>query len=330
MENLLRLQIDHRLISHWLQETYWYIAPLNNGLRGQDWIAVTNLRRTFFWAALYLSLILVLGQADYIGRPIINFSSYFYLMAMVGVPVTLFFPGVTRVSSKIPMVVWGGAYLLLLFLLDRNLSTTSDELSIVILEFILLETGIWLAHQLALQINHAESVMDELAVSAFPHRAQDLDDASQRVKIEFTRSRRYQRPLALLLLEVDPDIQRSNGEVLKNIQYDIVNRFTSARVGQIIDDRIRSTDLVLRDRQWSYVIICPETGYESVLLLAHRITEAVKEKTGLSVLWGIAAFPEEALTFEDMLKKARQRLEMGESLEAVPSQENARKEITNA
>ena len=44
------------------------------------------------------------------------------------------------------------------------------------------------------------------------------------------------------------------------------------------------------------------------LLLARRITQAVKEKTGLSVMWGIAAFPEEALTFDDMLKKARERL----------------------
>jgi GGDEF domain-containing protein len=199
----------------------------------------------------------------------------------------------------------------------------------VVLELVLLETGIWLAHQLALQINHAESVMDELAVGAFPHRAQDFDEASQRVRIEFTRSRRYHRPLALLLIEVDPEVHRANGEVLKNIQYDIVNRFTSARIGQIIDDRLRSTDLVLRDRQWSYAIICPETDHASVLLLARRISEAVREKTGLSVLWGIAAFPEEALTFDDMLQKARQRLVMSASLGDVSQQENARKEITN-
>jgi len=67
---------------------------------GQDWITVTNLRRSFFWAALYLALILVLGQADYIGKPIINFASYFYVVAMISVPVTLFFPGVTRFNEN--------------------------------------------------------------------------------------------------------------------------------------------------------------------------------------------------------------------------------------
>jgi hypothetical protein len=289
---------------------------------------VSNLRRTFFWAALYLALILVLGQADYIGKPAINFASYFYVVAMMGVPLTLFFPGVTRLSTKIPMLVWAGIYFLVLLVIDRNLTTTSSDLSIVVVEFVLLETGVWLAHQLAQQINHAESIMDELAVGAFPHRAQELDEASNRVKIEFTRSRRYHRPLAMLLMEVDPETQRENGQVLKNIQTDIVNRFTSARVGQIIDDRIRQTDLVLRDRQWSYVIICPETDYSSVLLLARRISEAVKEKTGYSILWGIAAFPEEALTFEDMMKKARERLTRGDVIDDISQKENTTKEIS--
>ena len=295
---------------------------------GQNWKTVTNLRRSFFWAALYLLVILVLGQADYINRPIINFANYFYIAAMIGVPVTLFFPGVTRVSTRIPMAVWGCIYLLLLFI-DRHRSINPNDLSIVILELVLLETGIWLAHQLAKQINHAESVMDELAIGAFPHRAQDLDEASHRVKIELTRSRRYRRPLALLLIEVDPEFHHKNSEAFKNIQYDITNRFTTARIGQIIDDRVRQTDLVLRDRRWSYVIICPETDYAGVLLLARRITEAIKKKADLSVLWGITAFPEEALTFEDMLKKARERLEASESLELLPQRENAEKEMSN-
>jgi hypothetical protein len=290
---------------------------------------VSNFRRSFFWTALYLALILVLGQADYIGKPIINFASYFYVMAMISVPLTLFFPGMTGVSTKVPLLVWAIIYGLLLVFINRRLSTTSNDLSIVVLEFVLLETGVWLAHQLARQINHAESLMDELAVGAFPHRAQELDKASNRVNIEFTRSRRYHRPLALLLMEVDPEIHKENGKVLKSIQSDIVNRFTSARIGQIVDDRIRKTDLVLRDRQWSYLVICPETDYSSVRLLARRISQTVREKTGYSILWGIAAFPEEALTFEDLMKKARQRLTHDNLIEEdMPTEENAPKEIS--
>lgn len=289
---------------------------------------MTNLRRSFFWAALYLATIFVLGQTDYFGRPIINFASYFYLAVMIGVPATLFFPSVSRVSSFVPLAIWAGIYLSLLLFINRGWSATSDDYSVIVLEFILLETGIWFAHRLALQITHAESLMDELAIDVFPHRAQELDEGSQRIKIEFTRSRRYHRPLSVLLMEVDPEYHKNNGEVLKSIQQDIMNRFTSARIGQIIDDRIRQTDLVLRDRRWCYVILCPETDFSGVLLLARRITNAVKEKTGLPVLWGTAAFPEEALTFDDLLKRARERLAQGEFIEDVHKHENAEKEIT--
>lgn len=269
---------------------------------------MTNLKRAFFWAAIYLAVIFVLGQADYTGRPIINFASYFYLAVMIAVPVTLFFPSISRVSSAVPLAICAGVYLVLLQMINRNLSANAGELPVIILEFVLLEAGVWFAHQLALQIGHAESIMDALALSAFPNRAHDIEAESQRIKIELTRSRRYHRPLSLIVIESESEDQKMTREMLKSVQQDLLNRFTSARVGQIIDDRIRQTDLVLRDHRGRFVILCPETNLENTILLAKRIGQAVKERTNLNVLWGVAAFPEEALTFDDLLQKATERL----------------------
>lgn len=275
---------------------------------------MTNLKRAFFWAAIYLAVIFVLGQSDYTGRPIINFASYFYLAVMIAVPVTLFFPSISRVSSFVPLSVWAGVYLVLLQIIDRDYSADPSEFSVIILEFVLLEAGVWFAHVLASQIGHAESIMDALALSAFPNRAHDIEAESQRIKIELTRSRRYHRPLSLIVIESESEDEKSTREMLKSVQQDLLNRFTSARVGQIIDDRIRQTDLVLRDHRGRFVILCPETNLENTILLAKRIAQAVKERTNLRVLWGVAAFPEEALTFDDLLQKASERLSHSDSL----------------
>jgi len=269
---------------------------------------MTNLKRSFFWAAIYLALIFVLGQADYAGRPIINFASYFFLAVIVAIPVTLFFPSISRVSVYVPLLIWAGVYLVLLQIINRSYSANRGELPVIVLEFVLLEVGVWFAHQLALQISHAESVMDALALSAFPNRANDIDSENQRIKIELTRSRRYHRPLSLVVIEAESEDEKTTREMLKSIQHDLLNRFTSARIGQIIDDRIRQTDLVLRDRRGRFIILCPETDLANASLLANRIAQAVKERISLNVLWGVAAFPEEALTFEDLLQKARERL----------------------
>jgi GGDEF domain-containing protein len=193
-------------------------------------------------------------------------------------------------------------------LIDRNLSANEGEFPVIILEFVLLEAGVWLAHQLALQIGHAESIMDALALSAFPNRAHNIEEEGKRIKIELTRSRRYHRPLSLVVIEAESEDQKLTREMLRSIQHDLLNRFTSARVGQIIDDRIRQTDLVMRDHKGRFVILCPETDLDNTILLAKRITQAVKERTSLHVLWGVAAFPEEALTFDDLLQKAIERL----------------------
>lgn len=269
---------------------------------------MTNLKRAFFWAAIYLAVVFVIGQTDYSGRPIINFASYFYLAVMIAVPVTLFFPSISRVSAFVPLLVWAGIYLVLLQIVDRNLSANEGEFSVIILEFVLLEAGVWFAHQLALQIGHAESIMDALALSAFPNRAHTVEEESQRIGIELRRSRRYHRPLSLVVIESESDDQKTTREMLRSIQHDLLNRFTSARVGQIIDDRVRQTDLVMRDHRGRFVVLCPETELENTILLAKRIAQAVKERTNLHVLWGAAAFPEEALTFDDLLQKATERL----------------------
>ena len=274
---------------------------------------MTNLKRAFFWAAIYMGIVFVLGQADYTGRPIINFASYFYLSVLIAIPVTLFFPSISRVPPFIPLLAWAGFYLVLLQIIDRDLSADPSEFAVIILEFVLLEAGVWFAHQLAMQIGHAESIMDALALSAFPNRAHNIEEESQRIKIELTRSRRYHRPLGLVVVESESEDQKTTREMLKSIQQDLLNRFTSARVGQIINDRIRQTDLVLRDPRGRFVVLCPETDLDSTILLANRIAQAVKERTNLNVLWGVAAFPEEALTFDDLLQKASERLHQTEA-----------------
>lgn len=269
---------------------------------------MTNLKRSFFGAAVYLAVIFVLGQADYAGRPLINFANYFYLAVLVAMPLTLFFPKISRISVYVPLLFWAVVYIVLLQLINRNYSANKDELPVIALEFMMLEIGVWFVHHLASQISHAESIMDALAVSAFPNRARDIDSEHQRIKIELTRSRRYHRPLSLVVIQSEADDEDLTQKVLQNIQHDLMSRFTSARVGQIIDERIRQTDLVLRDYQGRFVVLCPETDLSNATLLAKRISQAIKERTNLRVLWGVAAFPDEALTFDDLLQKARQRL----------------------
>ena len=267
---------------------------------------MTDLRKSFFGVVFYLLVVLVLGLLDRTDTPIINFAAYFYLTAIFCVTIMVFVPSLHKVSVVAPIVFWGAIYFALLRLIDRS-RTASVDVEVVLLELVLLETGVWLSYQLAVAIDRSESLMDLLAHGTFPHRAVEIDKASDIIKVEFSRSRRYHRPIALLVVNILPKDEEAVREMLKSLQRDMLSRLSSARIGQAISSVIRQTDLLIRDHVGMYMVLCPETNLENAGLLAIRIQTTVEGKTGLSVKCGIAAFPDEALTFDDLLHAARER-----------------------
>jgi GGDEF domain-containing protein len=279
---------------------------------------MSNLRRSILLAALYLVAIFLLGESDYVGRQIINFASYFYLVVMIAMPVTLLLPLVSRLPVFVPLIFWASVYMAVAQLVDRSISA-DNSLAILLLEFGLLEVGVWIFWQLAVQLENAESLMDSLALSAYPNRTLDIDAAVPQIRVELTRSRRYHRPLSLIVLQPDPEEFHSIQEMMHSIQQDLLKRFSFARIGQVVDEQLRQTDLLMRDRVGRLIILCPETDVESSTMLARRIAQEVENKTGVRMLWGTSAFPDEALTFDDLLQKARERL-AHVSVEAVEQQ----------
>lgn len=265
---------------------------------------MSTLKQSIFWVAFYLVVIATLAQFDYSDTPIIDFAKYFYFAAIIVVPATIFFPSISKVSVYIPMAIWGCIYLVLLQVLDRTASAPNSSFAIVLLEFILIEAGAWLGYQLAYGISHAESVMDAMALTAFPNRTQHIDDASKQIKIEFTRCRRFHRPLSLLVLQMPLEDPLHLKAMLANIQHDLWSRFSFARIGQIIDEHVRQTDMVFRDRGNRFIILCPETTHDNIKVLANRISEAIEHRVNVRVVWGGAGFPDDAINFDDLLDVA--------------------------
>lgn len=267
---------------------------------------MTNLKKSLFWIAFYLLIVLVLGQLDRSDRPIINFAAYFYLTAIFIVPVMVFVPSLHKVPVVVPMIFWGAIYFALLQLIDRS-RTASIAVEVIVLEIVILEVGVWLSYQMAVSIEGSESLMEILAQGTFPHRAVELDAASEQIKIEFSRSRRYHRPLSLLVIHAFPKDEEVIREMLKSLQRDVLTRLSNARIGQVVGESIRQTDLLLRDHIGRFIVLCPETNFESASFLAERVCNIVEERTGLHANYGVSSFPDEALTFEDLLHTARDR-----------------------
>jgi GGDEF domain-containing protein len=269
---------------------------------------MSSLKRSIFWLSVYLGAVFLLAQFDYADSPIIDFAKYFYFMVMVVVPATIFFPYTSKVNVLVPVLIWGSVYLVMLQILDRTVSAPNSTFPIVLLEFILVIVGVWLAYQLAYGISHAESIMDAMALSIFPNRALNAEEAYKQIKVEITRSRRYHRALSFMVLQVNSTDHIAVEQMVFNIQHDLLSRFSFARMGQVIDDSIRQTDMVFRDRSNRFVVLCPETDYQNSQILAERICEMIKTRTGIKIVWCTVSFPDDALNYDDLMDVASSRL----------------------
>ena len=129
---------------------------------------VTNLKRSFFWIAFYLLIILILAQLDRSDTPVINFAAYFYLVAIFLVPVMIFIPSLHKVSVVAPMVFWGAIYFAISRFVDRA-QTGSMSVEVIVLEIAIVEVGVWLSMQDELPKVVAEyvSVLNMKALEGF-------------------------------------------------------------------------------------------------------------------------------------------------------------------
>lgn len=133
---------------------------------------------------------------------------------------------------------------------------------------------------------------------------------------EMRRAGRYDRPLSLLLLDID-HFKKFN-DTLGHQAGDAL----LAQLSGILRDSLRSVDRPARYGGEEFVVVCPETGRDEARLIAERIRRNVEatafalmdkahagESTAhVTVSVGFATFPHDALAARDLVKRADEAL----------------------
>jgi two-component system, cell cycle response regulator len=132
------------------------------------------------------------------------------------------------------------------------------------------------------------------------------------LSVEMSRAQRFQRPLSLIMLDVD-DFKMYN-DVYGHQAGDQALR----QLARLLRRSSRSYDLVARYGGDEFVVILPETNKKTAAEVAERIRTFVEktriedEHQGLgwhiTASLGIASFPEDAAERADLIRKADQAL----------------------
>ena len=198
---------------------------------------------------------------------------------------------------------------MLIYIIYYNIFPDEDvPIEIHIIQSLLVMLSSLLAYDVSRRLTELDKTLEGLSTSTYPNRVLKIQSARDLISAEITRSRRYHHPLAVLVLRLDRITNKTqNWKEVNSIANEILERFTTAKTGKILSDLSRDTDLVLQDGSGQFVLLCPETDKTNVEFLAKRIRTVVKEKLSIEIDLGSSVFPDEALTFDDLLHVALDR-----------------------
>src|SRR5512143_1708254 len=233
---------------------------------------MNDLKNSVAFLFFFLLLLFGVAQVNYVEENVINFSPVFFVLVTLAVITGILLQPTRRLTIYPFLIGWGVIYGLTWVFYWRTLA--KEPVQVLLIQLMLVEIAAGLAFEVGRQIGHVSSLLKGLAARTFPNRTIDLKAAEDRISAELTRSRRYHHPLALLLLHVE-SFGAGNLQNTPILQRDILSQFASAKIGQIINERARETDLIMRDEQGRFTILCPETNREDALVLSRRIEEAV-------------------------------------------------------
>jgi len=111
----------------------------------------------------------------------------------------------------------------------------------------------------------------------------------ERLELERRRRRRSSEPLALLVCDLDhlKELNDGHGHAAGDLAL--------SSVGQVLRTSLRPDDFAARTGGDEFAVLCPDTGLEEALMLAHRLAAATRAalatsgRNGASVSIGVAA-----------------------------------------
>ncbi len=211
-----------------------------------------------------------------------------------------------KIRSLSAMTLWNEGKIMGILYVNDYKTRKYSEKDISILSLISTLAAAAIARAKMLESTRLIAITDDLT-GLHNHR-----HLVQQLSVEMARTQRYFRPLALVMLDIDhfKQYNDTNGHLKGN---DILRK-----IGEIIKQNIRQTDIAARYGGEEFSVIMPETSALTGKTIAERLRKAIescpfkdmKSQPGgrLTASLGIAAYPENAASAHDLIDEADRAL----------------------
>lgn len=270
-----------------------------------------NLRFLIVATIVGLTIFFNIERLDFGRTNLIDIDSFVYILGAIALTTVFVTPLLWRSHVALSLTVWIAVYLLMkLFFFNQRPLLGGLYTYLTITEIALLLLTIWLSHSLARVIHDFEKAVEIITFGSDNKRVRRLGDATEDIQVEMFRSRHHHHPLSVVVVEPKKEsIQVALHRAVKEVQEVIMKNYVITRLADSLSRHLRRTDMVLEERERGrFIILCPDTSARDLNVLVEYIQVTAAEMMGVSVRCGTATFPDEALTFEELVRQAETKL----------------------
>jgi GGDEF domain-containing protein len=270
------------------------------------------MNRLRLWITLLILWLIFFFNIERINSPI-NIRSYTYIFVAIVVAVTLALPRLQRISFlflitiPVPIFLWLKATIEKGTWYDNLLNGYSLPLTVTQVSAIIL-TGL-LARQILYGLREFEDVIAHITFGYIGKPPKPFAEGQSAMYKEVKRARRYHRPLSVIALRInEADVQVAIPQITKDIQQAMIHEYVMAGVARTLDENMHDFDTIAVHNN-HFILVLPELSNEEVKRLAAQLVDTVKDKMKVRLQAGTASFPDEAVTFENLVEAAMGNIE---------------------
>ena len=273
-----------------------------------------SLERSVFYLLIYLTFFFNIERVDLGQVNIIDISSILYALVLLALLLILAFPVITRLNLPLLLVIWSLFYLFIRFSIARYYPRPiwgGVFTYLTVTELSLSSIGIILMVQVRRHLNDFREAIENLTLAGLTHRIQHKAAAYDDIQKEFLRTRRHEFQLSVLVIQPDPaTVKVSINRSVLETQRKMMTRYAVNNIMRLASNLFRRTDLIIDqviDKD-SFAILLTDTDPENAELVAKRFQNLVDQEMGIKISYGLAHFPHEGLTFDELVNKADQNI----------------------
>lgn len=257
------------------------------------------------WFVVLFGWLFVFYNIERLHEPI-NLASFVYALVPVCCLPIILVRQFHRMPPTYPLAAVLPAALVMKGFLGYQIA--GQQLPLTVTELGALAVTILLSHRIGRGLEEFYQAVATTAQTRMDDRSMPFELGQAEMYREVRRARQFHRPLTMLTITANEDsMQASLDRFIREVQQMTVRQYVTSKLASLLSSQMKDCDIITY-RDDHFVAVLPETEREGAMRVVEQLRSAAQSELGLQLKIGTCTFPEEEVTFVNLLSNAESQL----------------------